>query len=49
MGLIIALKFCEAFEIWNFSIFTDSELLVNQMGLKYKVKNPNLVGYFKEA
>lgn len=48
-ALIEALKFANLKGYKEFEIYSDSELLVKQINDEYKIKNPNLIPYYKKA
>ena len=48
-GLLHALRWAQAQGARTLEIFSDSELLVRQMGGRYRVKNPNLQPLYREA
>jgi len=47
-ALLLGLKKCVELEIKKLKIFSDSQLLVNQIKGVYKVKNDNLKRFYKE-
>lgn len=48
-ALVHALRWAQAQGARSLEIFSDSELLVRQMGGRYRVKNPNLQPLYREA
>jgi ribonuclease HI len=48
-GLLHALRWAQAQGARSLEIFSDSELLVRQMGGRYRVKNPKLQPLYREA
>jgi ribonuclease HI len=48
-GLVHALRWAHAQGARSLEIFSDSELLVRQMGGRYRVKNPKLQPLYREA
>ena len=48
-GLLHALRWGQAQGARSLEIFSDSELLVRQMGGRYRVKNPKLQPLYREA
>ena len=48
-ALILGLAEAKSFEVKNLKVFMDSELIINQMQRKYKVKNAKLAVLFVKA
>jgi ribonuclease HI len=48
-ALIACLRKVRTMECTKLVVYSDSELMVRQLNGQYKVKNPNITGYFRQA